>query len=79
MTDSPDIAPPDHRLREQSVDLLRQCLEQAERGEVTEVLVLMQHEEDDFTVRWTQSLSAVKRIGILEVAKQLAVRERLDD
>ncbi len=64
-----DIKTPEVRVSEQAVKLLRDTLAMAERGDLSEVMVVAIEQDGATYTAYTDSLDARMRVGMLEIAK----------
>jgi hypothetical protein len=73
--ESPDIADPQNRINEQTIKALEVALAKARSGEILEVVVAASEPEGETWFIYTGTLSASKRVGMLEFVKAIFMRD----
>lgn len=73
--ESPDIADPKNRINEQTIRALEDALAKARAGEILEVVVAASEPGGETWFVYTGTLSASKRVGMLEFVKAIFMRD----
>lgn len=74
-----DIVDAETLVNQRAIAILEECLEEAKKGEIREVLVVGIGSDESSNIGWTPTLSFIKRLGMLELVKLTWVKEYLSD